>query len=67
MAYSRISGKLLDVEEAKALGETITIDGIKYEIVEVNAYKDEYAEVDLYRVDYTLKKVETTNEDLQKL
>lgn len=65
MNYKRVSGNTQEGDLIKGIGDLIKIDGITYEVEEVNTYKDEYA--DVYSFDYTLKKVEETAEDLQKL
>lgn len=65
MKYKRISGNTPNGNEIKGVGDVIKIDGVSYEVTEINTYNDEYAEV--HEFDYTLKVVEKTAEEMQKL
>lgn len=55
MNYTRISGFLIDTEDnQKLIGDRIKIDGVDFEVVEINTYDDDGVD----RVHYELKKVE---------
>lgn len=68
MAIRKISGRVEEGAEIKAVGDVIIVDGVKYTVDEINTYHDE---IDgLHHFDYTVKafvEVEPTLEELQQL
>ena len=54
MNYTRISGFLIETDDnLKVIGDVIVIDGVDFEIKEINTYNDDGVD----RVQYELEKV----------
>jgi CBS domain containing-hemolysin-like protein len=54
MNYTRISGFLIEADDnLKVIGDVIVIDGVDFEIKEINTYNDDGVD----RVHYELEKV----------